>query len=153
MSSHGEALRQLGIPSLKEFQSRVLGAWESGRDVLVLSGTGSGKSLCFQIPPIITSNIIPTKEYCVTLLTNFNLNATFFLLYFFAELPTIVISPLISLMRDQCAGMQAKGVLPPASPTTYVWHVLSHSRPTLRVFIYSHLSIRCFKLFSRLRSD
>ena len=49
-----EALKQLGIPSLRPWQARVLENWRSGRDALVLSGTGTGKSLCFQLPPIIT---------------------------------------------------------------------------------------------------
>ncbi len=42
-----------------------------GRDVVVLSGTGSGKSLVFQIPALLTPRAV-----------------------------TIIVSPLIALMRD-----------------------------------------------------
>ena len=58
---------------------------ESYRDVFVTSPTGAGKSIMFQIPAIYMAE-----------------NYT-------AEKPlTLVISPLISLMQDQVAGMQKK---------------------------------------------
>ena len=67
---------------IRPFQLRVVRALlEQRRDVVVVSGTGSGKSLCFQIPPLIAAASV-----------------------------AIVISPLISLMRDQCAALAARGV-------------------------------------------
>ena len=68
--------------TLKPFQSRVVRALLSGRDALVVSGTGSGKSLCFQLPPLLA----PGGGVA------------------------LVISPLIALMRDQCDGLNRRGV-------------------------------------------
>merc|ERR1712151_935021 len=75
-----EALRRLRVPKLKPWQQPVLQAWERGQDSLILSGTGSGKSLCFQLPALLANGIV------------------------------IVISPLIALMRDQVASLMEKGV-------------------------------------------
>lgn len=75
------ALDTLGHRSLHPWQEDVLAAVRQRRDVLVLSGTGSGKSLCFQAPALIGH-----------------------------KRPSVVISPLISLMRDQCEQMKARGV-------------------------------------------
>ena len=55
-------------------------AWRAGKDALVLSGTGSGKSACFQAPLFCA----PSKV-------------------------VVVVSPLISLMRDQTAALGAAG--------------------------------------------
>ena len=68
--------------TLKPFQSRVISAVLSGQDALVVSGTGSGKSLCFQLPPLL----MPGGGVAV------------------------VISPLIALMRDQCDGLKRRGL-------------------------------------------
>jgi Werner syndrome ATP-dependent helicase len=67
--------------SLKHQPQRdVVSAWAAGRDVFVLSGTGTGKSVCFQLPALLAP----------------------------APSVVIVVSPLISLMRDQCAHMQQR---------------------------------------------
>ena len=60
----------------KEFVESVI----SGRDVVALMPTGGGKSLCFQLPAILSGNI------------------------------SIVISPLIALMQDQVDGLNARGI-------------------------------------------
>ena len=65
---------------LNPLQRDVVSAWAAGRDVFVLSGTGTGKSICFQIPALLAP----------------------------APSVVIVVSPLISLMRDQCAHMQRR---------------------------------------------
>ncbi|KAJ1254329.1 hypothetical protein BS78_K087100 [Paspalum vaginatum] len=72
--------RHFGFSCLKAFQKEVLDAWFAHRDCLVLAATGSGKSLCFQIPALLTTKIV------------------------------VVISPLISLMHDQCLKLAKHGV-------------------------------------------
>ena len=67
--------------SVRQFQLSAVEAIAASRDVLCVSGTGSGKSLCFQLPPLL-----------------------------FAGSVMIVISPLISLMRDQCSALTRKGL-------------------------------------------
>lgn len=72
--------KHFGFSLLKDFQKEALGAWLSHQDCLVLAATGSGKSLCFQIPALLTGKVV------------------------------IVISPLISLMHDQCLKLAKHGV-------------------------------------------
>ena len=69
-----------GFSSFRPGQEEVLYAAFEGRDVLAVMPTGSGKSLCFQLPAIVRQNL------------------------------TLVVSPLIALMRDQVAQMQQFGV-------------------------------------------
>ncbi|CAL5378788.1 unnamed protein product [Camellia sinensis] len=69
-----------GYSSLKSFQKEALAAWLAHQDCLVLAATGSGKSLCFQIPALLTGKVV------------------------------VVISPLISLMHDQCLKLAKHGV-------------------------------------------
>lgn len=72
--------KHFGYSSLKNFQKEVLAAWMAHQDSLVLAATGSGKSLCFQIPALLTGKVV------------------------------VVISPLISLMHDQCLKLAKHGV-------------------------------------------
>ncbi|XP_077218868.1 RECQ helicase SIM isoform X2 [Tasmannia lanceolata] len=72
--------KHFGFSSLKSFQKEALEAWLANRDCLVLAATGSGKSLCFQIPALLTGKVV------------------------------VVISPLISLMHDQCLKLAKHGV-------------------------------------------
>lgn len=72
--------RHFGYGDFRPLQTRVLTAWMEGRDVLAVLPTGAGKSICFQIPALLT------------------------------EWPTLVVSPLISLMQDQVAAATARGV-------------------------------------------
>ncbi|XP_020277413.1 ATP-dependent DNA helicase Q-like SIM isoform X6 [Asparagus officinalis] len=72
--------KHFGFSSLKSFQKEAMEAWLARRDCLVLAATGSGKSLCFQIPALLTGKVV------------------------------VVISPLISLMRDQCLKLAKHGI-------------------------------------------
>lgn len=72
--------KHFGYPSIKRFQKEALAAWIAHKDCLVLAATGSGKSLCFQIPALLTGKVV------------------------------VVISPLISLMHDQCLKLAKHGV-------------------------------------------
>lgn len=72
--------KHFGFLSVKGFQKEALDAWFAHKDCLVLAATGSGKSLCFQIPALLTTKIV------------------------------VVISPLISLMHDQCLKLAKHGI-------------------------------------------
>lgn len=69
-----------GFRSFRPGQAEILSAVLEGRDVLAVMPTGRGKSLCFQLPAVVRGGL------------------------------TLVVSPLIALMRDQVAALQANGV-------------------------------------------
>lgn len=76
-----EILRQtFGLDSFRTAQRDVIEAVLDGRDTLCVMPTGAGKSLCFQLPAVVRGGL------------------------------TIVISPLISLMDDQCRQLREHGV-------------------------------------------
>ncbi len=76
-----EILRSVfGYQSFRVGQQEVIEASLAGQDSLVIMPTGGGKSLCYQIPALIKSGL------------------------------TLVISPLISLMKDQVDQLVANGV-------------------------------------------
>ncbi|AXC14616.1 ATP-dependent DNA helicase RecQ [Acidisarcina polymorpha] len=68
---HAEAKERFGIKHFRPGQREVLEAVFAGRNALALMPTGSGKSLCYQLPAL------------------------------FLPRPVVVVSPLIALMRDQ----------------------------------------------------
>ena len=68
-----------GFDSLRPLQAEAIRAGVEHRDSLVVMPTGGGKSLCYQVPPLLTRRT------------------------------DIVVSPLISLMKDQVDGLQACG--------------------------------------------
>jgi ATP-dependent DNA helicase RecQ len=78
--ARGELHRVFGFPGFRPGQEEILRAVLGGEDVLAVMPTGSGKSLCFQLPPLAREGL------------------------------TLVVSPLIALMRDQVAQMRELGV-------------------------------------------
>lgn len=72
--------RHFGYPDFRPGQDVAVRSVLTGRDVLVLMPTGGGKSLCFQVPALLTDGT------------------------------TLVVSPLISLMQDQVEGLEGAGV-------------------------------------------
>lgn len=81
MSQAVSALKSyFGFSSFRPLQAEIIQDALEGRDVLALLPTGGGKSLCFQLPAMISSGL------------------------------TVVVSPLIALMKDQVDGLVAAGV-------------------------------------------
>lgn len=69
-----------GHDSLRPGQAKVLTRMLKGQSTLAIMPTGSGKSLCYQLPALL----LPGR--------------------------TIVVSPLIALMKDQCEKLGARGI-------------------------------------------
>ena len=71
---------QLGFPDFRPGQERAIESVLQGRDTLVVLPTGGGKSLCYQVPALLLPKL------------------------------TVVVSPLISLMKDQVDALTARGL-------------------------------------------
>ncbi len=69
-----------GFADFRAGQGDIISAILNGRDVLAVMPTGGGKSLCYQLPALLRDGL------------------------------TIVVSPLIALMRNQVAQLQAHGI-------------------------------------------
>ncbi len=69
-----------GFDGFRPGQGEIVEAVAAGRDTLAIMPTGGGKSLCFQLPALLREGV------------------------------TLVISPLIALMRDQVRGLREAGV-------------------------------------------
>jgi ATP-dependent DNA helicase RecQ len=83
------ALRKIfGFAEFRPGQSEIVAAILDGRDVLAVMPTGSGKSLCYQLPALIRDGL------------------------------TIVVSPLIALMRNQVTQLRGYGVAAAALNST-----------------------------------
>jgi ATP-dependent DNA helicase RecQ len=79
-------LRQhFGFDNFREGQREVIESILAGKDVVVVMPTGSGKSLCYQLPAMILEGV------------------------------TLVVSPLIALMKDQVDTLRARGL-----PATFI---------------------------------
>ncbi|MCA9304670.1 MAG: ATP-dependent DNA helicase RecQ [Phycisphaerales bacterium] len=79
ISMHSEVLRVWGYDTLRPMQQQAIECGIELRDCLTVLPTGGGKSLCYQVPPLLTKKA------------------------------TIVVSPLIALMRDQVRGLELLG--------------------------------------------
>jgi ATP-dependent DNA helicase RecQ len=72
--------RHFGHDGFRAGQREVVEAVLNGRDAMVVMPTGGGKSLCYQLPAVLSAA------------------------------PTVVVSPLIALMKDQIDDLQGRGV-------------------------------------------
>ncbi|WP_235935237.1 RecQ family ATP-dependent DNA helicase [Candidatus Laterigemmans baculatus] len=87
---HRDILRQVfGYDTFRGCQEAVIEHVASGRHALVVMPTGGGKSLCYQIPALVDA-ATPSDGARPEL--------------------TVVLSPLIALMKDQVDGLVARGV-------------------------------------------
>jgi ATP-dependent DNA helicase RecQ len=92
--SANDILKQyFGYDEFREGQAEIIDALTSSRDALGVMPTGAGKSLCYQVPALLLPGV------------------------------TLVISPLISLMRDQVQALAANGV-----PAAYINSSLSETQ-------------------------
>ena len=82
-----------GHDSFREGQDRITDSLLGGRDVLGIMPTGAGKSICYQVPALMFDGI------------------------------TIVVSPLISLMKDQVSALVQSGVA-----AAYINSSLTHAQ-------------------------
>ena len=80
MNKHEILKRYFGYDAFRTGQEALVDALLSGRDVLGIMPTGAGKSLCYQVPALMMQGV------------------------------TLVISPLISLMKDQVNALVQQGV-------------------------------------------
>ena len=81
LKKSNEVLKKVfGYDNFRPGQDRMVDAVLSGKDAFAIMPTGAGKSVCFQIPALIMEGI------------------------------TLVISPLISLMKDQVESLNAAGI-------------------------------------------
>ena len=94
-----EALRKyFGFREFLDGQETVMANILSGRDTLVIMPTGGGKSLCYQLPAMVMEGV------------------------------TIVVSPLIALMKDQVDALERRGI-----PATVINSTLSLSEQQDRI--------------------
>src|ERR1041384_4202937 len=92
--------KHFGYDQFRPLQREIICDALTGRDVFVLMPTGGGKSLCFQLPALVREGL------------------------------TVVVSPLIALMKDQVDALTASGV-----PATYLNSTIGEagSRERLRL--------------------
>ncbi|HXF04530.1 MAG TPA: ATP-dependent DNA helicase RecQ [Blastocatellia bacterium] len=111
--AHLEEARRLlrtsfGLSQFRPGQEDVIAAVLEGRDCVVVMPTGGGKSLCYQLPALL----LPGR--------------------------TLVISPLIALMKDQAEALQRRGI-----PATFINSSLSfdEQRHRLQEFLRGETKI------------
>jgi ATP-dependent DNA helicase RecQ len=77
---HANLKEHFGFEQFRNHQEAIIQTVLSGQDTVAIMPTGGGKSICFQLPALLFSGI------------------------------TIVISPLIALMKDQVDSLKANGI-------------------------------------------
>ena len=101
-------LKYFGYKYFKNGQERLIEAIIGGRDALGVMPTGGGKSICYQVPSLVLPGL------------------------------TVVISPLISLMKDQVMQLRENGI-----PAAYLNSSLTAEQSRL---VYRNLAMGKYKL-------
>ena len=83
--AHAALRKFFGFEAFREGQGEVVESVLAGHDTVVVMPTGGGKSLCFQLPALMRDGV------------------------------TVVVSPLIALMKDQVDALHARGL-----PATFI---------------------------------
>ncbi|CAN5207067.1 hypothetical protein BH20GEM2_BH20GEM2_00160 [soil metagenome] len=94
----GVLQRYWGYPAFRAGQENAIRAVLAGRDTLTIMPTGGGKSLCYQVPAMLLPGV------------------------------TLVVSPLISLMKDQVDALEQVGL-----PATFINSTLSGGEMAARL--------------------
>ncbi len=89
---------RFGYGAFRPGQERAIESVLAGRDTLVVLPTGGGKSLCYQVPALVTRGL------------------------------TVVVSPLISLMKDQVDALERRGI-----PAAFINSTLSSAEVSDRM--------------------
>lgn len=97
-TSFDDALSKFGLQSFRPGQREVIESIVAGNDCMCVMPTGGGKSLCYQLPSLIRPGL------------------------------TIVVSPLIALMKDQVDGLGRRGI-----PAALINSTLSQSEQQQRL--------------------
>jgi ATP-dependent DNA helicase RecQ len=79
-TAHDVLVERFGLDAFRPGQEQVVGALLAGRSALAVFPTGGGKSLCYQLPALLLDGV------------------------------TVVVSPLIALMKDQIDFLTAQGI-------------------------------------------
>ena len=102
MKLEQSTLQRFGIDTLRPAQQRVLDRLRAGGNVLAVMPTGGGKSLCYQLPSQELAGV------------------------------TVVVSPLVSLMKDQCDALRRRGIPAARLDHTVAWQQERESLQGLR---------------------
>jgi ATP-dependent DNA helicase RecQ len=90
--------KHFGFEGFREGQQEVISTILSGKDAVVVMPTGSGKSLCYQLPAMMMTGA------------------------------TLIVSPLIALMKDQVDALLARGL-----PATFINSAIPESEQIARI--------------------
>ena len=103
--------RWFGFPSFRPAQEPIVRDVLAGRDVFALLPTGGGKSLCYQLPAVLSDGL------------------------------TVVVSPLIALMKDQVDALDTAGIPATALNSSLAWPELQRRTAGLERGAYKLLYV------------